>query len=193
MKIVLVHCAPTEWRQEDRLLGRVELPMAEGAAQQCAAWADRLRALDVEKIYHSPDELATDTARLLSDSLDVPAKSIDHLAEVDVGLWAGLPGGELRKRYASAHEMLCDAPLHVSPPEGEDLCVADVRLRAGVQKILKKNGQHAIALVLRPLAFAMLRRAIGGGDESTIWETTHEGDDPVVLEFNGAPTALAAK
>jgi broad specificity phosphatase PhoE len=193
MKIVLVPCAVTEWRQEGRMLGRVELSMADGAEQQCLAWADRLRQEGVEKIYYSPDELAATTARLLGGALDVPVKEVDHLAEVDVGLWAGLPEEELRKRYASTHEVLCDSPLNVSPPEGEDLCVADVRLRAGMLKVLKRNGKQAIAIVLRPLAFAMVRRAIEGGDASVIWETTQEADAPVTIEFNGKPAELVQK
>lgn len=193
MKIVLVPCAATDWRHEGRMLGRVELSMAEGAERQCLAWADHLRREGAEKIFHSPDELARQTARILGDALHVPTKAIDHLAEIDVGLWAGLPEEDLRKRYASAHEMLCDSPLNVRPPEGEDLCVADVRLRAGLLKVLKRNGQRSIALVLRPLALAMVRRAIEGGDASMIWETTQEPDAPITLEFHGKPTELIQK
>src|SRR5262249_44666308 len=139
-----------------------------------------------ELIYHSPDELATKTARIVAQALGVKTRKLADLAEVDMGLWAGLTDDELKKRYASAHHELTEAPLHVSPPEGEDLAAAGVRLSSALQRLLKKNGMAAIALVERPVSLALTRRVLQGGAESQIWDEAREISSPVIVETNGA-------
>jgi probable phosphoglycerate mutase len=185
MKVVLIPCAATEWRDEGRLLGRVEVPPSPEGERTAATWVDSLRPLNIELIYHSPDELATKTAKIVAKALGVKTKKLAELAEVDMGLWAGLTEDDLRKRYASAHHELTEAPLHVSPPDGEDLAAAEERLSTAVQRILKKNGMEAIALVERPLSLALTRRVLQGGQESQIWEAAQQISAPVVVETNG--------
>lgn len=186
MKVVLIPCCATEWRDEGRLLGRVEVsPSAEGE-RAAATWVDSLRPHNIELIYHSPDELATRTAKIVAKALGVKTKKLEELAEVDIGLWAGLTEDDLRKRYASAHHELTEAPLHVSPPDGEDLAAAEERLSTAVQRILKKNGKVAIALVERPLSLALTRRVLQRGDPARVWEGFKQITEPIVVETNGS-------
>jgi broad specificity phosphatase PhoE len=187
MTIALIPCACTEWQTEGRLLGRVELtPTADGEAQ-CLHWIEQLKALGLKQIHHGPDELCTRTAELLARKLLVPTKAVRNLAEVDVGLWAGLTDAELESRYASAHHELCDAPLNVTPPQGEDLAEADARLKGFLKKELKRNGQAALGLVLRPVSFALARCALEHRDPSKLWETVRSVREPVIIEVPSGP------
>lgn len=185
MKVVLIPCAATEWRDEGRLLGRVEVPPSAEGERVAATWVDSLRLHGIELIYHSPDELATKTAKIVANALGIKTKKLADLAEVDMGLWSGLTEDDLRKRYASAHHELTEAPLHVSPPDGEGLAAAEERLATAVQKLLKKNGMETIALVERPVSLALTRRVLEGGAESQIWEGAQEISAPVVVQTNG--------
>ncbi len=182
MKIALIPCGRTEWHDEGRLLGRVELPLTPAGQQQCAAWVAALRAAGVRRILHAPDELTTATAELLARPLAVPTKPVDELVEVDLGLWTGLTESQLKGRFATAHRELCDAPLRVNPPDGEGLQAAADRLCACLRKVLRKNGQSAVGLVLRPLSFALTRCALSGGRFAEMWETALHADGPVVIE-----------
>lgn len=182
MKVVLIPCAATEWREEGRLLGRVELSPCTDARQECEEWAAELQAAGLATIYHGPDELSHETARWLARWLTVPAKRADQLAEVDLGLWAGLTDQQLKSRYASAHRELREAPLNVNPPEGENLGDAEERLRAFVKKQLKRNGKAAVGLVLRPLSFAMLWRSLAGQQAPEVWEGMRHWPRPVVID-----------
>jgi len=189
MKIALIPCARTEWLDEGRLLGRVELPPAPAADAECEQWVKELRGLGWQQILHAPDELATHTARLLGRQLVVPTKVADALAEVDVGLWSGLTEEDLKSRYASAHRELCEAPLNVNPPGGESLGDADARLKAFLKKHTRRDGPTALALVLRPLSFAMAWCTLEGRAPSDVWERARQAQRPVIIEFPPGPAA----
>lgn len=182
MTVVLIPCGSTEWREEGRLLGRVELSLTPAGQEQCAEWAQRLGSVGLQCILHAPDELTTRTAQVLARQLSIPTKALDDLAEVDLGLWAGLTESQLKARFASAHRELRESPLNVNPPDGESLSEAADRLCACIRKQLKKNGRKAIGLVVRPFGFAMAKCALEGGEFSEVWETAQHADEPVIIE-----------
>jgi len=182
MKVVLIPCGSTEWHDDGRLLGRVELPLTPAGEQQCADWAARLGGEGLERILHAPDELATQTAEVLARRLAVPTKALDDLVEVDIGLWAGLTEAQLKKRFASVHRELRESPLNVSPPGGESLSAAAERLGACIRKQIRRNGKKAIGVVVRPFSFALARWVLAGGEASGVWEEVRHASEPVVIE-----------
>jgi broad specificity phosphatase PhoE len=184
MKVALIPCAATEWREEGRLLGRVELSPCTDAEQQCEQWAGELKAAGLVQIYYGPDELARETAQWLARRLTVPAKRAEQLAEVDLGLWSGLTDQQLKSRFASAHRELREAPLNVSPPQGENLGDAEERLRAFIKKQMKRNGTGAVGLVLRPISFAMLWRRLAGEQAPEVWTGARNSRHPVVIDYS---------
>lgn len=182
MIVVLIPCGTTEWQEEGRLLGRVELPLTPAGQEKCTEWARRLSEVGLQCIYHAPDELTTRTAQVLARQLSIPTKALDDLAEVDVGLWAGLTESQLKARFASAHRELRDSPLNVNPPGGESLSGAADRLCGCIRKQIKKNGRKVIGLVVRPFGFAMVKCALEGGEFSEVWETAQHADEPVIIQ-----------
>lgn len=192
MKVALIPCGVTDWSQQGRLLGRAELEPAPGAESQFTAWGEKLRLAKLDRIFHAPDGLSKATAQYFGRQLNIPAKSLGALVEVDLGLWAGLTEEELKKRYAKAHRQLIDSPLNVSPPNGEDFSNAANRLRACLKKRIKPNGRDSIGLVMRPLTFAMARYVLEGGESVRIWEASQSEAEPVVMECIGVPEPVAS-
>ena len=192
MTVALIPCATTEWIETGRLLGRVELSPAPAAEDECAGWAEALADLRLKQIYHAPDELATRAARWLGRKLVVPTKSVDALAEVDVGLWSGLTEAELKARYASAHRQLRESPLSVSPPGGESLGDADARLRAFLKKQVRPNGKTPLGFVMRPVSFSLARCALEGRDPTDVWDTARQVREPIIIEPAGDQTEAAS-
>lgn len=191
MKVALIPCGVTEWRQEGRLLGRAELELTTQGETQCAAWGELLRPLMLSKIFHAPDGLSRDTARQIGRRINVPTKSLDALVEVDLGLWAGLTEEQLRARFQTAHRQLVESPLNVSPPEGEDFSDAADRLRACLRKRVKPNGKTGIGVVLRPFAFAMARYVLADTEAARIWEISQREAEPLVFESADRPALVA--
>ncbi len=189
MKIVLVPCGRTEWQDEGRLLGRVELPLSPRGERECAEWAKQLATLNVNRILHGPDDLATRTAAVLARQLSVATRQLDELCEVDLGLWAGLTEAQLKRRFATAFRELRDAPLNVSPPGGESFSAAAERVRNCLCRQFRKNGASAIAVVLRPLAFALARCVLADADPAELWESAGKVNGPLVIECDAPPAA----
>jgi len=181
MKVALIPCVDTEWLEEGRILGRVELSPAPEAEGACESWAAALAGTELRQIVHGPDELATRTARVLGRKLVVPTKVSEALSEVDTGLWTGLTEGDLKSRYGSAHRELKEAPLNVSPPGGENIGDAAKRLKTFLKKLVKSNGA-AIGLVLRPMTLGLVRCLLEGRDPSELWEIAKQTRAPLVID-----------
>jgi broad specificity phosphatase PhoE len=185
MKVALIPCAASEWREKGRLLGRVELSPAPGSSGRYAEWVEPLRAIGLTRVFHSPDELSTRAAESIARRLDVPAKPLDELLEVDVGLWAGLTEQQLKQRFARAHRQLCESPLNVHPPGGESFSDAARRVHACLSKRIKRNGRANLGIVMRPLSLAMARCLLEQGEIGRVWETAQSPDEPVIVECAG--------
>lgn len=193
MRIVLIPCAPSDWCEDGRLLGRTELGLSDSGVQRAAEWIEAIRAAGVGRVFHSPDELATATAAQISQALQIPAKPADELKEVDLGLWAGLTETELKARFSKAHRQLTEAPLNVSPPGGEEVAAAAERIKNGLKKRVRPNGkQSAVGLVMRPLMLALARAALGETAPNEIWKA-REMSAPIVIEPDqGAPELVGS-
>lgn len=190
MTVALIPCGTTDWRQKGRLLGRVALALAPDAEAQCTAWGEQLRPAMLSRIFHAPDELSRSTAQLIGRRLNIPAKALEDLVEVDLGLWAGLTEKQLKQRYPKAHRQLLESPLRVSPPGGEDFSDAADRVRACLRKRIKPNGRERLGLVMRPLTMAMAQCVLEGAESARIWETSQRADEPVVMDCSGVPAAV---
>lgn len=180
MNVVLIPVGGTDWRAAGRLLGRAELSLTPDGERQAAQWAEQLRPQAISRIYHSPDELATRTGEIMAEALGIGAKSLDELAEVDFGLWAGLTDEQLEQRFATAHHQLLEAPLSVTPPSGEEFLVAVQRVREKLRKLSRRATGQTIGLVLRPMLFALTRWLLERGDDAAIWETARAEAAPAV-------------
>ena len=187
MKLILIPCGATDWRDSGRLLGRVELSLTDGGRAKCDEWAGLLSDDRPACIYHSSDELASETAARIAARLEVTAKSTKGLDEIDVGLWAGLTREQLKSRYESAYRQLCDAPLSVSAPEGETFSAAIGRITRSLRKQLKRNGSAVAGVVMRPLALAATRCEMEQRPMSEFWATSMRPDAPVSLDCSTRP------
>jgi broad specificity phosphatase PhoE len=183
MKVALIPCGSTEWHDEGRLLGRVEIPLSEAGQDQCRQWSAQLHDLNLRRIVHAPDELATQTARVLARVLSVPTKAVDDLVEVDLGLWAGLTESQLKSRFATAHRELRESPLNVNPPGGESIESAMARLETFLRKQIRRNGKTAIGVVVRPFLFALARQTLGQETDGGLLETARTANGPVIIDF----------
>jgi broad specificity phosphatase PhoE len=183
MKVVLIPCGTTEWDDEGRLLGRIELPLTGAGQARVAQWTEQLRASGMKRVLHASDELATQTATVVARQLAIPMKALDELAEVDLGLWTGLTEAQLKSRFGSAHRELREAPLNVIPPGGENLRAAYDRLLACIRKQLKKSGHGVVGVVLRPFSLALVRAGLAGSEPTDLWEATRAIADPAIVEL----------
>ncbi|MCA9303159.1 MAG: histidine phosphatase family protein [Phycisphaerales bacterium] len=183
--IVLVRTGPTDWDESGRLIGGTDLPMSTQGEQQfrdaIRASVDSAESPKISSILTSSEEAALKASAILNHGHDAKIRELDGLCNVGLGLWEGVLATELEERCKTAYREWADSPMRITPPEGETMTEAQDRLVSSLIKGLSKSkGDHpVVAVVLRPLAWALLRGWMMGSDTIDVWESL---EAPITVE-----------
>src|SRR5262245_39763434 len=90
VQVVLVRPGSTDFDQQGRIQGQLDLPMCESGRQEVARAAGELRAMKIAAVYASPCSAAQETAEAVATPLDLKVKKIDKMENVNLGLWQGM-------------------------------------------------------------------------------------------------------
>ena len=146
-KIVLIRPGQTDYDDQSRLVGALEMPMNQAGVEQVDQIVRHLQQEGVqpEAILTSPSDPACSAARAIAEALKgVKVKELDELKNVNQGLWQGLPETEVRKRYPQFFRNGREKPQTICPPEGETLGDACERLQKVLNKAIRKYDVLAI-------------------------------------------------
>lgn len=177
-RVLLIRSGATAWDEAERLQGDNDLPMSDAGKVALAAAARTLDADSLDLILTGPDEASRQTAAAVAERTDARTRKLDALAEVDLGLWEGLVESEVRDRYAKAFGAWEEDPTGVTPPEGETIADAAERILPAILKALDRAGDERVAIVLRPVAHAILRARLVGEAMTNLW-AVHEQAQPL--------------
>ena len=139
LRIFLIRPGSTDFDQQGRIKGTLDIPLSESGKQQAAHAAEALADTAIEIVYSAPCQSAWQTAQMLADRLDVKLKRLDTLHNLDHGLWHGMLIDDVKQRQPKVYRMWQEQPETVCPPEGETLAAARLR----VQKALKRSAAQA--------------------------------------------------
>lgn len=136
---------PTRLKQ---YCGHWDLPLNDRGRSQLRETAQRVRGLDVDRIYASDLQRCRETAELLRKAwpkADVHCTA--DLRELSFGEWEGLTYDVIRNINP---ERLCrwlDHPRQVAPPGGETLDELETRLSQWLEKVIDYHPGETIAVV----------------------------------------------
>lgn len=153
-KIVLIRPGRTDYDDQSRLLGALEMPMNVAGQNEVSAIVQQLKDASIQPavIFTSPTRPASTTAEEIGQALGgVKVKHLEELRNVDQGLWQGLPEKEVRKRYPQFFRVGREKPQTICPPQGETLCDAAGRMQKVLNKAFRKYDVLAI-VVSDPIA-----------------------------------------
>lgn len=175
--IVLVRPGCTDFDEQHRVQGRLDIPLNARGAQQVHLIASELQDVPLDVLLAGPCEAARETALLLSKDRGLPVKVLEDLVNVDLGLWQGLCVDDLRRKHPRTFQKCQDCATTVCPPEGETLQEAAERVSAVLARPLRKGLNFGI-VVPEPLA-GIVRCVVQGrpldevdwlGRPSRLWE-----------------------
>ncbi len=170
-RVYLIQTGKTDWQEQSRLEPLSGSPLSSRGKEQVASVAGELSGQDLGTIYASRGEPERQTAKMLAKKCCVQKRKTDEqLHELDYGLWQGLTVDEFRHRQPSAYRQWTKAPISICPPKGETIVNAQKRLRDALQSLLKRNKKGALTIVLRPLAFNLLRCSLQNEGIENLWE-----------------------
>jgi probable phosphoglycerate mutase len=148
---VVIRPGETDFDQESRIQGALDLPLNARGQTQLAEVIDRLRQTPVAVVYASPTEPALTTAREIGQALEVPVKELGDLTNLNHGLWQGLRIDELRRKFPRVFKQWKESPDSVCPPEGETCAEAVDRVRHALRRPMKRKSAFAV-VACEPLA-----------------------------------------
>ncbi len=189
LRIILIRQGSTEYDQQGRVQGTLDVPLNEDGRREVDRTIDALKDQAIEAIYSSPGQAAEETAESIAQSLDLKVKRLDKMSNLDHGLWQGMLIEDVKNKQPKIYKRWQENPENVCPPEGEMLSDARERIQATLAKLVKKHKEAIIGLVV-PEPLASLVCNIARQDQlGDLWLATEGGRwETITLE----PAAAAA-
>lgn len=174
VRIVLVRPGSTDFDEQGRIKGTLDIPLSYTGTCQVARIVEELQDLPLDAIYSSPGLAAETTADAIAVAQRLKVKRLDGLQNLDHGLWHGKLVDEVRHSQPRVYRQLQEYPETVCPPQGEPVGEALERVRAVLVKVLKKHRAGTIALVVpEPLA-SLVRSTLEQCRVGDLWKAECE-------------------
>jgi len=158
LRIVLFRPGATDFDQQGRIKGTLDIPLNAEGSLQVARTAHELRDEGIGVIYCSPCRAAEQTAEILGANWRVRVKRVPGLRNLNHGLWQGKLIAELKDNQRKVYRQWQEQPETVCPPEGEMLKSARARISHSLEKLVRKHRSGVVGIVV-PEPLATLVRA----------------------------------
>jgi broad specificity phosphatase PhoE len=182
-RLLLIHAGPTPWDAENRLTGSHSLPLTPDAQVAAQSLVDAIAVPPTGLYLCRADEACEQVGRMVGKRFGLRLRDRPEFAELKLGLWEGLEREELRRRFSTIFPQWEEQPLSVIPPEGESLQEAIDRVKPALQKILRRNRDGNVAIVLRPLAMQIVSGLLHDEDGAKIAAHLHNIDVMETIEL----------
>lgn len=172
--ILLAAAGTTPWDEQRRLLGSRSLPLSPTGREQVHDVARQLAEMPVRVIYTGNSRHCLESARILAQDHRCRVRCLDALAEVNHGLWEGLPVAEIEGRYQRSYRAWLREPQAVVPPEGESLTEAYARVHRALGWIVRRHREQLVAVVAPSLLRALIQCWLRGRGPEAVWDLYRE-------------------
>ncbi len=192
IKILLIRPGVTEYDQQGRIQGTLDIPLCEDGRRQVEAMIEEVRNQPISAIYTSPSQAAIQTAEAIGEAIGVKVKSLDTLHNLDHGLWQGMLVADVKAKQPKVYRQWQDQPETICPPHGETVGDAEERLQAAMAKLRKKfKGEGIVAIVLPEPAASVLRHLLRQDSLGDLWKCGNGAAPWELIEF--APAVVDCK
>lgn len=170
--LLLFRSAPTAWDIDARLAGASDHPICPQGQVVLEEVINRLQEVSLDLVLSATDEASVQSAELLASTTGAKVRKIKGINEVALGLWEGLRLDDIAEKYPSAYKQWINNPSSVRVPGGESLIEAERRILEGLVNGLEKvkAGHHRVGLVVRPMAWGLLRCWLSDTPIDRIWD-----------------------
>lgn len=168
-KIVLVRPGATDFDDQGRMKGCLDMPLSDTGRQQVGRIAEELAEVKLSSIFTAPCQSARETASTLAKGRTARVKVIECFRNIDHGLWHGKLIDELRRTQPRLYRQGQDSPDSVRPPGGETIQEAKDRVLKAVRKVVKRSTSGAIALVIPDPLASVVQSILEGEEMRNLW------------------------
>ncbi len=190
VQLLLIRPGITEYDQQGRVQGTLNIPLCEDGLQEVEAMIEELRKQPIAAIYSSPSQSAEQTAESLGQALDLKVKTIESFENLDQGLWQGMLVADVKAKQPKVYRKWQEQPENVCPPQGETLSSAKQRISAAITKLLKKHKADGIFAIVAPEPLAsVIRNVVRQDPWGDLWQSATDMPHWQVIDVPEAATA----
>lgn len=171
IQIVLIRPGATDYDEQSRILGTLDVPLSEQGTHEIGRVIDEVRPLKISAVYCGPCQSSAQSAVAIAEALDVKLKKIDNLRNIDHGLWQGMLIDDVRRKHPKVFKQWQEQPDIICPPQGERLAAVQQRVQAALSKILKKHKEGMIALVVPDPLAGVVQCELSKREIGDFWKT----------------------
>jgi probable phosphoglycerate mutase len=181
LRIVLVRPGCTDFDQQGRIKGILDIPLCDDGSLQAAETAQQLTQFKFDAVYSAPCRSARQTAEMIAAAGKLKVKVIEELHNVDHGLWHGKLIEEVKQTQPRLYRQGQEHPDSICPPQGEPIAAGRERVRRSLERLLKKHRTGTLCLIApEPLA-SVIGSELQHHELTDLWKSECD---------NGAWTAL---
>ncbi len=174
-RIILVRHGQTVWNKEARFRGQTDVPLDDFGLRQAERTGRYIASRwPVVAVYASPLQRTMQTAEAIAAAQELEARPFDGLLDVNFGQWQGELSDEIARRYPEDFRRWIDAPHTLRFPGGETLREVRARVTNGLDEIVARHPEAAVALVSHTVANRVLLLSVIGLDNEHFWRLGQE-------------------
>jgi broad specificity phosphatase PhoE len=168
-QIVLVRPGSTDYDEQGRIAGNLDIPLCHSGAGQVARIVGELKDVPLSMVFAAPDQASQQTAAAIAAAHDAKVKTLDSLLNLDMGLWQGKLIEDVRTKQKTVYRQWRENPETVCPPEGETLAEAIQRVTPAIDKVVRKAKGNTVALVVPEPLCSVVRRQLTNESIGDLW------------------------
>lgn len=147
MKIYIVRHGQTEWNNEKRIQGQIDVPLNQIGIQQAINCSLYFSNIGIDQVYSSKLSRAIETARIITgDKMFI--KTHDELNERNFGIWESHLWEEIHTQIPNLKEIWKNDDGSFKPQNGESLEDLVQRAQSFFKKIISENSLDSNILIV---------------------------------------------
>ncbi|MEL6459590.1 MAG: alpha-ribazole phosphatase [Cyanobacteria bacterium J06621_15] len=149
IRLLLVRHGETEWNQQSKYQGQVDVSLNKNGESQSQKLAEFLRDISIDKVYSSSLLRAKETAEIvLQYHQDINLELNDRFKEIIHGVWEGKSKTEIEQEFPGELQRWYETPEEFKMPSGESLEQVWQRTIEVYELILKEALNNQLKTVL---------------------------------------------
>ncbi len=193
-RLYLIRHGETESNRTGVLMGSTDIPLNKTGREQAARLRDRINALEVDTIFCSPLQRATETASIVFGT-EQPIITDSSIQEFHFGEWEGLHYKQIEEQYPEHWQSWLTNWEETHIPGGEAFAAFKYRVINFVLELVAANNGRNLAVVshggcIRSLLAHLFCQDVGTGywkfkvDNAALTEIEFLGTLPILTRFN---------
>lgn len=126
--------------------GKLDVGLSKNGEAQVTRTAEWLKRFEITQIYTSPRVRATESARIVAETLALPVIIENRFAEIDFGDFEGATYDEVKARFPDIYELWMTRPTEVEFPNGESFTIMQRRVLAAIDEIKTAHQNQTAAI-----------------------------------------------